>query len=71
MKQNNCGNDVLAAPDNVPMPTQGLIRPTVNSTSGNSVLAQAKGTPEVSAAKPAKANPFAGSWSGDGSLHGW
>jgi hypothetical protein len=64
-QQDNFGTET--APDNVPMNTNGLVRPTVNSTVGNSVLARTKGTPKVSAAKPATANSFAGSWSGDGS----
>lgn len=40
----------------VPMSTNGLIRPTVNSAAGKSVLTRAKGTPKV-----AGANPYAGS----------
>ena len=45
----------------VPMNTNGLIRPTVDSASGKSALTKATGTPKVNAAKPSPANPFAGS----------
>jgi hypothetical protein len=70
-QQNNFGNDVPAAPDNIPMNTNGLVRPPVDSALGKLALTRATRTPKVNAAKPATDNPFAGSWSGDGSLHGW
>ena len=60
-----------SAPDNVPTSTQGMQRPTINLAAGTSALARAKGTPKVNAANANTANLFAGSWSGDGSLHGW
>jgi hypothetical protein len=46
----------------VPMNTNGLIRPTIDSASGKSALTRATGTPKVNAAKPATDNPYRSGW---------